>query len=274
MLLAFDVGNTHVVFGLYEGSNLLSSWRLQSDVNRTVDEYALEILGLVDRLLLDKDKQLGVDNFEKTNTIPSSSITAIVICCVVPPLTRVFSKFAQKYFGFEAIIVGAGSFPDMPIYTDNPHAVGADRLVNAYSARESYGYPAVIIDMGTATTFDIVGKDGAYEGGIIAPGLNISAQALFSKAAMLPSIEIKHPQSLIGKNTTEAMLSGIVYGYVGLVDGIVMRLRTQLSCPDLKVIGTGGLVALIADDLKFLDRVVPDLTLRGLRLIAKREKTT
>ena len=265
MLLAFDVGNTHVVFGLFQGSNLLNSWRLQSDVNRTVDEYALEVLGLVERFLRERSASFGQECFDNS---PSSNITAIVICCVVPPLTRVFSKFAQKYFGFEALVVRSDSFPDMPIHTDNPRAVGADRLVNAYAARESFGSPAIIIDMGTATTFDIVGVDGAYEGGIIAPGLNISAQALFSRAAMLPSIQIKHPDHLIGKNTTEAMLSGIVYGYVGLVDGIVSRLRTQLKAQNIQVIGTGGLIALIADDLQFFNKTVPDLTLQGLRLLA------
>lgn len=259
MLLVFDIGNTHVVFGVFDGAQLIASWRLRSDIERTVDEYALEILWLLERGPL--------HNTESSKY--SESITTIVIGCVVPPLTRVFAKFAQKYFGYDAIVITADLIPQMEVNTDDPKTVGIDRLINAYAARQSYGTPTIVIDMGTATTFDIIGTNGCYEGGIISPGLTISAKALFDRAAMLPSIQISTPTKLIGKNTKDAMLSGIVFGYVGLIDGIVSKIQTEMNWSSIQVIGTGGLFSLVANNLSTPHRIVPDLTLQGLRIIAE-----
>lgn len=256
MLLAIDVGNTHVVIGAFRGDHLVASWRLQSDVDRTVDEYALEVIQL-----------LGFHNLRQ-------DISSMILSSVVPALTRVFVKLAQKYFGFESLVVGPDVVLGMTINMDNVETVGADRIVNAFAAREYLGSPVVIVDMGTATTFDIVGHDGAYEGGLIAPGLNISAQALFSRAAMLPSIQIKHPKQLIGKNTHDAMLAGIVYGYAGLIEGIICRIKEELMVEKLNVVATGGLASLIAEDTPSVNRIFHDLTLQGLRLIARVNKLT
>lgn len=264
MLLAVDIGNTHVVLGLFDGKILKGSWRLRSEVERTSDEYASEIINMISLTipLRNSGSVIGPG--------PRWGISAMAIASVVPPLTRVFSKIAQKYFGFEALVVTDSNIPSLEVRTDDPAAVGADRLVNAFAGRELYGSPLVIVDMGTATTFDIVGADGAYEGGVIAPGLKISAQALFSRAAMLPSIQIEHPGRVLGKNTREAMLSGITFGYVGLVDGLIERIGMEIGVSgSVPVIGTGGLASLVVEDSRYLKTLVPDLTLQGLRLIAE-----
>ncbi len=253
MILALDVGNTHVVIGLFQGKELLASWRLQSDRLRTVDEYALEMLAL-----------LG--SAQKK----AKDIRQVVICSVVPPLTRVFSKLASKYFSVNPTIVNATDDLGIKVRVDDPRTVGPDRVVNALATKELYGAPAIVVDFGTATTFDILSSDGAYEGGLISPGLIISASALFDRAAMLPNIELRRPTTLIGKNTVDAMMSGIIYGYVGLVDGILKRLLETLG-QETNVIATGGLAALIADESQYISQVVPELTLSGLRLIAERE---
>ncbi len=251
MLLAVDVGNTHVVLGIFEKGELAASFRLQSDTSRTVDEYAIDILALLQAAGFSPD-----------------SISQIVISCVVPTLTRVFNKLAIKYCNLKPLVVGPGVKTGMQIHCDDPRSVGADRIVNALAAKTLVGSPVVVVDFGTATTFDVVGAGGAYEGGLIAPGLIISSNALFEKAAKLPTIELKTPSALIGKNTADSMLSGIFYGYVGMVDGIITRLREELG-DDLKLIATGGLAGMIAEESEYLTEVIPDLTLSGLKLVAE-----
>lgn len=260
-LLVFDIGNTHIVIGVFDNDSLVANWRLQSDVNRTVDEYAMDILWLLDR------SSQAADVEATENTKQRFRVKQLAICCVVPPLTRVFVKLAQKYFSCESINIDFTKIPNMPVNTDDPKSVGADRLVNAYAARENFGYPCIVVDMGTATTFDIVGLTGAYEGGVIAPGLSISAQALFSKAAMLPTLQIEYPKILVGKNTKDAMLSGIVHGYTEMVNGLVYRISKELAFDSVHVIGTGGLISLIAKDLNCKCHIAPDLTLRGIKMI-------
>lgn len=249
MLLAIDVGNTHVVLGLFEGSELAASFRLQSDSSRTVDEYAIDILTLL-----------------QAAGFTPKEISQIVLCCVVPTLTRVFTKLAVKYCDLQPLVVGPGVRTGMQVHYDDPRSVGADRIVNALAAKTLYGAPTIIVDFGTATTFDIVGAGGAYEGGLISPGLLISANALFEKAAKLSSIELRRPSALVGKNTGDSMLAGIVYGYVGLVDGILARLLEELS-EEVTVVATGGLASMIAEESRYIEEVIPDLTLTGLRLI-------
>jgi type III pantothenate kinase len=250
MLLVFDVGNTHTVFGLFNGRQLVSSWRVESDRQRTVDEYALQLLSLL--------SNAGVDR---------KSIDSIVISCVVPALTRVFSKLSQKYFELSPSVVGPDIKLGIDLDVDDPKGVGADRIVNALAARELFGAPSIVVDLGTATTFDVVGEDGRYKGGAISPGLVISAQALFDRAAMLPDIELKTPDMVIGRNTRDSMLSGIVYGYVALVDGMVDRLSRELT-KQPAVVATGGLSRVISDQSVRIQKLVPELTLEGLRIIA------
>lgn len=251
MLLAFDVGNTHAVFGLFRDRQLVNSWRVESDRQRTVDEYALQLLSLL--------SNAGVDR---------KSVTSIIISCVVPQLTRVFTKLSSKYFEIAPAVVGPDIKLGIDLDVDDPKGVGADRIVNAIAARELYGAPSIVIDLGTATTFDLVGEDGRYKGGAIAPGLLISAQALFDRAAMLPDIELKRPDAVIGRNTRDSMLSGIVYGYVGLVDGMVERLSRELT-KQPAVVATGGLSRVISDQSTRIQKLVPELTLEGLRIIAE-----
>ncbi len=251
MLLAIDIGNTHVVLGLYQEKELLSSFRLQSDKNRTVDEFALEVLALI-----------------SSRGVAATDIEQIIISCVVPALSRVFTKLSTKYFGIEAQVVGPGIKTGMVISVDDPRMVGADRIVNAVATKERWGTPAVVVDFGTATTFDVISANGVYDGGLIAPGLLISAQALFDRAALLFTIELKKPGKVIGKNTHDSMLSGIIYGYVGLVDGILERLMEELG-QETKVVATGGLSRIISEESRFIQEVDPDLTLEGLRIIAE-----
>ncbi|MCB0360771.1 MAG: type III pantothenate kinase, partial [Bdellovibrionales bacterium] len=254
MLLAIDVGNTHVVMGLYRRTDKplreqpMSSWRLQSDRKRTVDEYAIELLTLL-----------------SSEGVAPAEISQIALSCVVPPLQRVFVKLSRKYLKTTPLVVGPGIKTGMQVHYDDPRSVGADRIVNAVAAKALYGTPVIVVDFGTATTFDVIGASGAYEGGAIAPGLLISADALFEKAAKLPNIELKRPGQLIGKSTIESMRSGIIFGYVSLVDGMIERIREEME-GSVRVIATGGLAAMIADESRFIEAVVPDLTLTGLRL--------
>lgn len=250
MLLAIDIGNTHAVLGVFDGTDLKGHWRLQSDVDRTVDEYAIDILALLE-----------------AGSFAPSSISKIVMSCVVPALSRVFTKFSRKYLDLEPLAVGPGVKTGMKISVDDPRSVGADRIVNAVAAKTLKGSPVICVDFGTATTFDIVGEDGSYQGGVISPGLVISATALFSKAARLPAIELTPPKDVIGRNTVDSMLSGIIYGYVGLVDGIIERLHREMGMKPA-LIATGGLAGMIADESKYIKEVIPDLTLMGLQIIA------
>ncbi len=252
MILAMDVGNTNIVLGVYEQDELKHYWRIGTDRNKTEDEYGLLIKSLFEH--------------EKT---PLNGINGIIISSVVPPLMNALEGMCIKYFGIEPLIVGPGIKTGLNIKYENPKEVGADRIVNAVAAIHEYGSPLIIIDFGTATTYCYIDEGGHYMGGAIAPGIQISTEALYMKAAKLPRIEIAPPGNIIGKNTVEAMQSGILYGYVGQVEGILSRMKAQAK-KNPKVIATGGLAGLIAEEAKIIDIVDPWLTLKGLQLIYKR----
>jgi type III pantothenate kinase len=249
MLLAIDIGNTNIVFGVFDGTSLKATWRIASGVHRMPDEYASTMLHL----------------FE-TRGIKAAQITDAVICSVVPPLVTVFEELCQHYFNFNPLVVGAGIKTGIRICMDNPREVGADRIVNAVAAHALYKGTVIVIDLGTATTFDAVSEAGDYLGGAITPGIAIATDALFNRTAALPRIELVHPKSAIGTNTITAMQSGIVFGYAGLIEGIVTRIRQEMDCK-AKVVATGGYSNLLAQETKMIDIVNPDLTLIGLRLI-------
>lgn len=250
MLLLFDVGNTHTVIGLRREGRIEASFRVQSDMHRTVDEYALQIIAL-----------LSVEG------VKPQDISACVISSVVPALDRVFSKLCDKYLAAKTLIVGPGVKTGVELKVDDPSSVGSDRVVNAVAVKELFSAPAIVIDFGTATTFDVVKADGAYHGGVIAPGLVLSAEALSMRAAKLPPVSLVMPDSLIGKNTVASMQSGIMFGYVALLEGLVDRLISELE-GEVALIATGGLATLIVSQSSHVIKVVPDLTLQGLSLIA------
>ena len=249
LLLVVDAGNTNTVFGVWRGEQLERDFRLRTDVERTSDEYGVHLLTLLARA--------GIE---------ASEVDAVVISSVVPPLHTTLLRLARDYFGQTPLFVEPGVRTGMPIRYDNPAEVGADRIVNALAARELYGAPVVVVDFGTATTFDVVNRKGEYVGGIIAPGILISAEALFAHASRLYRVDILRPERLVGRNTAAAMQAGIYYGYVGLVDGILERLREEL--PDLKeIVATGGQAEIVASGSRHIRRVEPLLTLIGLRRI-------
>ncbi len=254
LLVVVDVGNTHTIFGVYRGDALVESFRVSSDAERTADEYGATLLPL----------------FELANLDPADA-EGVVISSVVPPLHPTLAQLAQRYFGHPALFVEPGVRTGMPIRIDNPIEVGADRIVNAVAARERYGAPVVVVDFGTATTFDVVNAAGEYVGGIISPGISISAEALFSHGSRLYRVDVRRPEHLIGRNTAGAMQSGIYYGYIGLVDGILERLSAEV--PDLTtVVATGGQAPLIAAGSRFIRKVDPMLTLAGLKLVYERNR--
>ncbi|WP_305042158.1 type III pantothenate kinase [Geoalkalibacter sp.] len=254
MLLAIDIGNTNTVLGLYDGSRLARSWRINTDKARTVDEYAIVIHDLF-----------------RLSDIHFRDIHDVILSCVVPPLLFTFEQLCRQYFGKKPQVVGPGIKTGMPIHYDNPKEVGADRIVNAVAAYERYHRSLIIVDFGTATTFDFISARGEYQGGAIAPGVGISAEALFERASKLPRVEISRPAQVIAKTTVASMQAGIFFGYVGLVDGIVSRMKSE-SREEPLVVATGGLAALIAESSKTIDEVAPDLTLEGLRIIHGRNR--
>jgi len=254
MILAIDVGNTNIVIGVYKEDELIVNWRIATDKNKTEDEYGMLF------------KQL----FESHN-LSFLVIDGVIISSVVPPLIFALENMVRKYFKKTPLIVEPGIKTGIKLGTENPKEVGADRIVNAVSAIELYGAPLIVIDFGTATTFDYIDEMGTYLGGAIAPGIGISTEALYSKAAKLPRIELAKPDKVIGRNTVTAMQSGIIYGFVGQVDGIVERMLKQSSIKP-KVIATGGLAGLIASESKTIEEINPFLTLEGLRLIYYRNK--
>lgn len=251
MLLAIDLGNTNATFGLYRAETLLKTWSVSTDIHRTSDEYEIQIDNL----------------FQRAGHSPVE-VTAVVMGNVVPPLQAAYERVVQNLFGVMPYRVSAlNGDTGLTFDVVNPAEVGADRVANAVACNHHYGGPAVVVDMGTATTFDVLSADGAYMGGAIAPGIQIAAEALFERAAKLPRVELSPPAAAIGRNTVHAMQSGTLYGYVGLVRGLIKRIRTEMGAEDARIIATGGLAPTIADLSDIVDVVDPHLTLEGLRLV-------
>ncbi|UCF56675.1 MAG: type III pantothenate kinase [Deltaproteobacteria bacterium] len=255
MLFCIDIGNTNIVLGVTDKDQVLEHWRIRTEKDATPDE-----LGIL------------IGNLFGSSKIRMSDITDIIISCVVPPLLNAAEELARHYFNITPIIVGPGLKTGMPIHYDNPKEVGADRIVNAVAAYEKYRTGLVVVDFGTATTFDCVSDEGAYIGGAIAPGVTISCEALFQKASKLPRVEIfAKPKNVIAKDTISSMNVGIIYGYAGLVDGIVKRIKKDVGY-DLTVVATGGLAPLICEESETIDHVEEFLTLEGLMIIFKRNR--
>lgn len=251
-LLVVDVGNTNIVLGVWKGDALVGSWKMATSRERTADEYGVTARQLIEAHGAPK---------------PAHAI----VSSVVPPLHATVNRMVEAYFGVSPLFVEPGIRTGLSIKTENPLEVGADRIVNAVAAHEIYECPAVVVDFGTATTFDLVSADGEYRGGLIAPGLSVSADALFARAARLPRVEIRKPSQLVGTNTVASMQSGLYYGYLGLVDGILARLRREM--PDIRtVVATGDLAPLVCADSEAIDQVDPELTLKGLRILHDRNR--
>jgi type III pantothenate kinase len=254
MLLAVDVGNTQTVFGVYEGDRLAASWRVATEAERTGDEVA----ALVGRLLELRDLGFG-------------DVTGVVLSSTVPLLVGSYEELAERYAGAPLLVLGPGVKTGIPILYDDPREVGPDRIANAVAARERYGAPCIVVDFGTSTNFDAVSSAGEYVGGVLAPGIEISMDALFLRAARLTKVDFVEPPAVIGKTTASALQSGLVYGFAGQVDGIVRRMREELG-DTAPVIATGGLADLIAPHSETIERVDPLLTLEGLRLVWERNR--
>ncbi len=249
MLLAIDVGNTNTVIGLFEGANLVRSWRLTTVAEQTVDEYGILFSNL-----------FGPSGYR------ADQVDRAIISCVAPPLDETLRAMCRDYFRVAALVVGPGVKTGIALHVDHPQEVGADRIVNAVAAYRLYGGPAIVVDFGTATTFDPISKDGAFLGGAIAPGVGISARALYMAAAKLPKVDIQRPKRVIGKNTVENIQSGLFYGYAGLVDGVLNAMIDELD-GEPTVIATGGLGAVFQSESRLIGHYDGDLTLKGLRLL-------
>jgi len=249
MLLVVDIGNTSIHVGVFDGERLLETWRFATDVNRLPDEYALLVLGL-----------LG------TAGITAKQIDQCALSSTVPPLTRPFVELAARYFGVQTMVAGSGMRTGIRIQYNNPQEVGPDRIVDAVAAVKLYGPPLIVVDCGTATVFDAISSDGEYVGGAIAPGIAVAAEALFQRASRLFRVELVAPPSAIGKNTANAIQSGLMFGYASLVEGMVKRIQSELD-GRARVIATGGYAELIAGQARCMDVVNPNLTLEGLRLV-------
>jgi type III pantothenate kinase len=255
MLLAIDIGNTNTVLGLFEDDALVHDWRIRTAVDMTIDEYAITLRSLF-----------------AVHEIPVDSVGDVIISCVVPPVLNSTERFCQRFFRTTPLVVGPGIRTGMPIFYDNPKEVGADRIVNAVAAYEQEKKAVIVVDFGTATTFDYITDRGEYMGGVISPGIMISCEALFQKASKLPRVEIfARPPSIMAKNTIASMNAGIVYGYSGLVEGIISRMKKEVN-HDIYVVATGGLAALIASECRLIDSVDEYLTLKGLKIIFDRNK--
>jgi type III pantothenate kinase len=249
MLLAVDIGNTNITVGIFQGEELRATWRLAPDVNRLADEYGVLIVSL-----------LGQEGFTR------GDVDAAVMSSVVPDLEPVFEQVCRRYFDVRPLMVGTGVRTGLRILYDSPRDVGADRVADAVAAIQLYGPPLILVDLGTAAVFDAISKEGDYLGGAIAPGLTIAAEALFQRAAKLYRVELARPKTAIGRNTVAAVQSGLIFGYVGLVEGIVARFKEELG-GSAKVVATGGWAELLALETTVIDVVDPNLTLTGLRII-------
>lgn len=252
MLMAFDVGNTTIAVGLFRGRKLVKSWKLKTDSDRTGDEYGMLLLGLM-----------------QAAGLTAAKVSGAIISSVVPPLTPVIEEVCRTCFGTEASVVGPGLKTGMPILYENPLEVGADRVAAAIAAFEKYGGPVIVLDFGTATTFDAVSAKGEYLGGAIAPGVRISAEALYLKTAKLPRIEMRKPKRAIGRTTVASMQSGLYFGYIGMVTRTVEEIRKELG-KSARVVATGGFGGQIALELAEIEAYEPDLVLEGLRIIHER----
>ena len=247
--MTIDIGNTNISLGVYSGDELGPSWRVSTDHQRMPDEYGLQMEGLLEH-----------------GNLRAEVISGVCLASVVPHLTGVFIQACREYLDLEPLVVDAGVKTGVRILYETPKSVGADRIVDAAAVQQLYGGPACVVDFGTGTTFDAISAEGDYLGGAIAPGIGIAADALFRRAAKLPKVELNTPPSVIGKNTPHAMQSGLIFGYVGLVEGMVERFKAELG-PEMKVIATGGLTEIIARETDVIDIVAPWLTLDGLRII-------
>jgi len=245
-ILCVDIGNTNIVFGLFVAGMLVDQWRIATDHSRMPDEYGLILTGLL-----------------ATGGISVADVSGVAICSVVPGLTSDFAKLSRRYFEADPLVVGPDVNTGVTVLYDDPREVGADRIVNVVSVKERWGGPACIVDFGTATTFDALDREGAYLGGAIAPGIVIAVQALFSHAARLSRVELRRPPAVIGRNTEHSVQAGVLFGYVGLVEGLVGRFRRELG-DGMKVIATGGLADLVAAETDIFDAVDSGLTMDGL----------
>ncbi|MEZ0537557.1 type III pantothenate kinase [Caldicellulosiruptoraceae bacterium PP1] len=254
-LLVVDIGNTNIVFGVYQNEKLLASFRMKTDKEKAADEFGILMTQMLSH-----------------NRIENTEIMDVIISSVVPPIMYSFERAMNKYFNVNPLIVGPGIKTGLNIKTENPKEVGSDRIVNAVAVNELYGGPAIIIDFGTATTFCALNSKSEYLGGAIAPGIRISADALFSRTSKLYRIELQKPSNVIGKNTKSAMQSGIILGYVGLVDYLVKKMINEMNEKNVKVIATGGLSRLISEESETINIVNPVLTLEGLRILYNKNK--
>jgi type III pantothenate kinase len=254
MLLTVDVGNTNTVLGVFEGSDLRVHWRLTTRREQTVDEYGVLVRNLFSGSELEPGK-----------------IAAVALASVVPPLTPVLVELSRQYLGHEPLVVEPGVKTGMPILYEPPGDVGADRILNGVAAFAALGGPVIVVDFGTATTFDVITKAGEYAGGVICPGIGISADALFQRAARLPRVDVRHPGHVIGRNTVTSMQAGLYFGYASMCEGIIGRIRAELG-EEVRVVATGGLAETLAVEIPSIETVDPVLTLTGLRLIWERNR--
>ena len=252
MLLAIDIGNTNIVIGAFSGKQLLNDWRISTNLNKLADEY-----GILIREML------------KLSSIDHNAFEGIIISCVAPPLLSAMTKMCEKYFNISPVVVSVEEELGVQLLYDNPQEIGSDRIVNAIGAYAEYGGPLIVVDFGTATSFDAVSADGSYLGGVIAPGIGISADALFGRAARLARVELRRPRRVVGKNTAECIQSGFYYGFLGQMEEIIRRMKAEMG-DNPEVIATGGFAKFIAADSQLVDRIDANLTLKGLRVLFDR----
>ena len=255
MLLVMDTGNTNTVLGAFSNEKLIHQWRIETDLHKTSGEYGI----LINNLLAHENISL-------------EDIRGVAVSSVVPPIVSSFSNMCRKYFRLKPLIVGPGVKTGLNVKMDQPKEVGADRIVNAVAGIHEYGAPLIIVDFGTATTFCYINENNEYLGGVISPGLSISSEALFSRASKLPKIELQFPKKVIGTNTVHSMQSGVIYGYIGLVEGILARMKKEVENPNIKVVATGGFANMLKRATNVFDITDPHLTLKGLKLIFEKNE--